>query len=78
MFTREVPTRDRLQKNRIWCHAVCLLGRPSRGNAASIARNARPASIDVIKLELIKRGHEFIARQRVSQLKQTVVPVSDL
>lgn len=40
--------------------------------------DARPASIDFVKLELIRRGHEFIARQRVSQLKQTVIPVRDI
>jgi hypothetical protein len=40
--------------------------------------NARPATIDVVKLELIRRGNEFIARQRVSELKQTVVPVGDI
>ena len=40
--------------------------------------DARPATIDIIKLDLMKRGNEFIARQRASQLKQTVVPVSDI
>jgi serine/threonine protein kinase len=38
----------------------------------------RPASIEVVKRELISRGHEFIVRQRVSELKQTVVPVGDI
>lgn len=38
----------------------------------------RPASIDEIKKELIGRKQEFITRQRLSELKQTVVPVYDL
>ena len=37
----------------------------------------RPASIEVIKRELIGRKHEFIMRQRISELKQTVVPMTD-
>jgi len=38
----------------------------------------RPASIEVIKRELIGRKQEFIIRQRLSELKQAVVPVTDL
>jgi serine/threonine protein kinase len=39
---------------------------------------ARPVSIEVVKSELISRGNEFIVRQRVSELKETVVPVGDV
>jgi serine/threonine protein kinase len=38
----------------------------------------RPASIDMVKQQLIGRKQEFITRQRLSELKQTVVPVTDL
>jgi serine/threonine protein kinase len=40
--------------------------------------SARPDSIEMIKRELIGRKTEFIIRQRTSELKQTVVPVTDL
>ena len=40
--------------------------------------SARPESIEVIKRELIGRKQEFINRQRMSELKQTVVPVTEL
>ncbi|HEU5380133.1 MAG TPA: serine/threonine-protein kinase, partial [Ktedonobacteraceae bacterium] len=48
--------------------------------AAMLRQSAaeRPASIEVIKNELIGRKQEFITRQRISELKQTVVPVTDL
>lgn len=38
----------------------------------------RPASIDMVKQQLIGRKQEFVTRQRLSELKQTVVPVTDL
>jgi serine/threonine protein kinase len=38
----------------------------------------RPASIEVIKRELIGHKQEFITRQRLSDLKQTAVSVTDL
>ncbi|MGD0283435.1 MAG: serine/threonine-protein kinase [Dissulfurispiraceae bacterium] len=38
----------------------------------------RPASIAVIKAELIGRKNEFITQQRLSELKATVIPVSDI
>jgi len=38
----------------------------------------RPASIDVIKQQLIARKNEFITRQRLSALKETVIPVTDI
>lgn len=40
--------------------------------------SSRPEFIEVIKRELIGRKHEFVTRQRISELKQTVVPVTDL
>ena len=40
--------------------------------------SARPQSIEVIKRELIGRKQEFVTRQRISELKATVVPVTDL
>ena len=42
------------------------------------APSERPASIEVIKAELIGRKNEFITRQRISELKQTVVAESDI
>jgi serine/threonine protein kinase len=38
----------------------------------------RPASIEIIKQQLKARGHEFVEFQKLSQLKQTVVPVSEI
>lgn len=38
----------------------------------------RPSSIEKIKIELIGHREEFIIRQRVSELKGTVVPITDL
>ncbi len=38
----------------------------------------RPATIEQVKMQLIGRKEEFITRQRVSKLKETVVPVTDL
>lgn len=38
----------------------------------------RPQSIDEIKKELIGRKNEFISRQKLSELKQTVIPESEL
>ena len=40
--------------------------------------NDRPASIDSIKQELIGRKNEFIQRQQLSQLRNTVIPVSEI
>lgn len=51
------------------------------GLVAAMLRQAtgeRPASIEMIKRELIGRKQEFITRQRLSELKQAVVPVIDL
>ena len=38
----------------------------------------RPASIEMVKQQLIGRKKEFVTRQRISELKQAVVPVTDL
>jgi serine/threonine protein kinase len=38
----------------------------------------RPGSIEEVKQELIGRKQEFVTRQRISELKQMVVPVTDL
>jgi len=40
--------------------------------------SARPESVETIKRELIGRKQEFVTRQRISELKQTVVPVTDI
>ena len=42
------------------------------------APSDRPASIEAIKVELIGRKNQFIEKQRISKLKQTVVTESDL
>jgi serine/threonine protein kinase len=39
---------------------------------------ARPASIGLIKQQLIARGNDFIAQQKLSQLKKEVIPESDI
>jgi serine/threonine protein kinase len=38
----------------------------------------RPTTIEQIKMQLIGRKDEFITRQKVSKLKETVVPMTDL
>jgi serine/threonine protein kinase len=38
----------------------------------------RPASIDAIKQQLIARENEFITRQKISELRDTVVPASQI
>lgn len=38
----------------------------------------RPNSIEVVKQQLIGHKQEFIVRQRLSELKKTVIPVTDL
>jgi serine/threonine protein kinase len=38
----------------------------------------RPASIAIIKSELIGRKNEFVTQQRISELKDTVVPITDI
>jgi len=38
----------------------------------------RPATIDLLKQQLISRKVEFVSRQRASELRQTVVPISEL
>jgi len=38
----------------------------------------RPATIDIIKKELIGRKNEFITRQQLDQLKSTVIPTSEI
>jgi hypothetical protein len=38
----------------------------------------RPDSIEQIKMQLIGRKNEFITRQRLSELKETVVPITEL
>jgi serine/threonine protein kinase len=38
----------------------------------------RPASIEVIKEQLIGRNNEFVARQRISRLKKTVITETDI
>lgn len=40
--------------------------------------NDRPTSIDIIKQELIGRRNEFVQRQQLSQLKNTVIPSTDI
>jgi serine/threonine protein kinase len=40
--------------------------------------NERPNNLERVKQELSVRGSEFLERQRLSELKQTVVPVSDI
>lgn len=42
------------------------------------APSERPTSIEAIKVELIGRKNQFIEKQRISKLKQTVVTESDL
>lgn len=37
----------------------------------------RPASIDVIKLQFISRRQDYVARQRLSEIKNTVVPAGE-
>jgi hypothetical protein len=38
----------------------------------------RPASIEEVKRQLIGRGTEFITHQRISELKDTVIPVTEI
>jgi serine/threonine protein kinase len=38
----------------------------------------RFSSIDELKLELIARGNEFVNRQRISKLRNTVIPASEI
>ena len=38
----------------------------------------RPTSIEIIKQQLKARGNEFVQSQKLSELKQTVIPVSDI
>lgn len=40
--------------------------------------NERPASVEVIKRELIGRRNDFISLQHLSNLKKTVIPVSEI
>ena len=40
--------------------------------------DARPSSIGQIKQELMARGQDFVIQQRLSQLRQTVIPESDV
>ena len=40
--------------------------------------NDRPASIDIIKQELIGRKNEFVQRQQLSQLRNTVIPSTEI
>ncbi len=77
MFTRQVPQGTEYK----------TIGRVASDFSylddlvAAMLRQAvgeRPASIEVIKRELIGRKQEFITRQRLSELKQAVVPVTDL
>ena len=41
-------------------------------------QNERPSSIEIIKQELSVRGSEFFEKQRLSQLRRTVVPTNDI
>jgi len=38
----------------------------------------RPPTVDEIKNELIKRNQEYISRQKISELQNTVIPSSDI
>jgi hypothetical protein len=40
--------------------------------------DARPASIDVVKQELISRHKDFISRQKISELENTVISTSEV
>jgi serine/threonine protein kinase len=42
------------------------------------AEKDRPATIEFVKQQLISRKVEFVSRQRASELRQTVVPTSEL
>jgi serine/threonine protein kinase len=40
--------------------------------------NDRPDSIDVVKQELLARKNEFVQRQQLSQLRNTVIPLTEI
>ena len=40
--------------------------------------DARPSSIDSIKQELISRHKDFVSRQKISKLKNTVIPTTEV
>lgn len=48
--------------------------------AAMIAQSPseRPASIEVVKQQLIARKADYVARQRLSEIRKTVVPTSEI
>jgi serine/threonine protein kinase len=77
MFTGEVPqgTRYRLISNSASKYSylddmINLMIRQSQGE--------RPDSIDEIKQQLIGRKNEFINRQRLDSLKQTVISINEV
>ncbi len=48
--------------------------------AAMIAQSPseRPASIEVVKQQLIARKADYVARQRLSEIRKTVIPMSEI
>jgi serine/threonine protein kinase len=77
MFTNEVPQgtdyktiENAAQDYKYLDELVSAMLRQSPG--------ARPESIEAIKRELIGRKQEFVTYQRISNLKQTVIKVTDV
>lgn len=77
MFTGQVPhgTEYKTIESVAPDHAYLdeIVSRMLRQSAAE-----RPASIEVVKNDLIGRKQEFITHQRISELKQTVVAVTEI
>jgi hypothetical protein len=76
MFTQEIPQGTNYRtiaavapEYRYLDEMVASMLEPSPAN--------RPASIDHIKQPLIGRKNDFVTRQRLSQLRQTVIPQSE-
>lgn len=75
MFTGEIPQGTGYKTIENIAREYAYLD----GLIASMIRQSpsdRPTSIDTIKQELIARNNEFIQRQQLSQLKNTVIPTT--
>jgi serine/threonine protein kinase len=77
MFTNQVPqgtsykTIGSVSKNHLYLDELV-------SDMLKQSPDERPASIEVVKRELIRRNNEFITLQKISELRDTVVPTSDI
>jgi serine/threonine protein kinase len=77
MFTQEIPQGTNYKTIASVASEYAYLDEMVASMLEQFPAN-RPASIDHIKQQLIGRKNDFVTRQRLSQLRQTVIPQGEI